>query len=611
MSQQVIDDFRGGLDVRKHKLSAPAGTLTDAINCHITPGGELEKRKALVRGAGLTGTFGLVALANSLLVFDSADRSGAFPQALLGETVNFQRIQHPSQIDGSGTAYDATKHAMTAVVASTQFGGKAAVAATFADGNSYGYYDGGLMFDLTDGVVLAHLDTTAKIAAALAAAINRTADYTASVAGSTVTISGTNGSGYAVTANNKTAAGTLVLTKQNDPVAAVVGTLAVGQMGIVKGSYGAAAYNQGSISKVLVNGVDILNATVNWTTNDENTAALISAAINAYSATSGYTASNNGKLISISSVAASGDLNGSTIAAVTQSALCVDDCGFAFAGVSFVLSAITVGAGGPNILTLVHPYPSVGSASGSLTTNVATVTCAAAHGLYTGDTVTITGLTGTLAPLNGTWVVTVTTTTAFTFALVHANIGALAQTTGVILIDATLALFYARLVRDINSTAQNWCAATDGKKLYLTRGQLTVAGVTQPGANSITPDDTVVVTVTGTVAVTTDDSATLVVNLSKRSISGSSRVIGGSAIGPVACLVSGGLGPYRFNWEHVSGSAAITVVSADSATTLFHIPPIYTRNGVLDPPQNATFICLVTDANGLTAFSPFLGVTAF
>jgi len=251
MSQQVIDDFRGGLDVRKHMLSAPAGTLTDAVNCHITPGAEIEKRKAFQRAAGLTGTFGLLALANSLMVFDSTDRSGTFPQALLGQTVAFQRLQHPAMLDGSGTAYDAAKHAMTAIIATTQFGGKAVAAAIFTDGKSYGYYDGGLMFDLTDGLVLSQLNTTAKIAAALASAVNRTANYTATVNGSTVTINGTNGAAFSYDTDNVSAAGTMAVSKLNDPQPGIDAAQATGKFMVLRGQVG------GYFLGATVNGVDI------------------------------------------------------------------------------------------------------------------------------------------------------------------------------------------------------------------------------------------------------------------------------------------------------------------------------------------------------------------
>ena len=44
----TITDFAAGLDIRRSELTAPAGTLRSMINCHITPGGEIEKRMAFV-----------------------------------------------------------------------------------------------------------------------------------------------------------------------------------------------------------------------------------------------------------------------------------------------------------------------------------------------------------------------------------------------------------------------------------------------------------------------------------------------------------------------------------------------------------------------------------
>jgi hypothetical protein len=40
----TITDFAAGLDLRRSSLTAPAGTLRALTNCHVTPGGEIEKR---------------------------------------------------------------------------------------------------------------------------------------------------------------------------------------------------------------------------------------------------------------------------------------------------------------------------------------------------------------------------------------------------------------------------------------------------------------------------------------------------------------------------------------------------------------------------------------
>jgi hypothetical protein len=44
----TITDFAAGLDLRRSELTAPAGTLRRMTNCHVTPGGEIEKRMAFV-----------------------------------------------------------------------------------------------------------------------------------------------------------------------------------------------------------------------------------------------------------------------------------------------------------------------------------------------------------------------------------------------------------------------------------------------------------------------------------------------------------------------------------------------------------------------------------
>lgn len=78
----------------------------------------------------------------------------------------------------------------------------------------------------------------------------------------------------------------------------------------------------------------------------------------------------------------------------------------------------------------------VASAKVSLTSNVATITTAAVHGLVTGNTVTLAGFTE--AHLNGSFEVTVTSTTAFTVPLVHADIVEVADTGGTVTATLTL-----------------------------------------------------------------------------------------------------------------------------------------------------------------------------
>jgi len=67
-------------------------------------------------------------------------------------------------------------------------------------------------------------------------------------------------------------------------------------------------------------------------------------------------------------------------------------------------------------------------ASWAVTTNVCTIVTASVHGLVTGNSVVIAGMTETAC--NGTHSVTVTNTTTFTFALSHVDAATTADTTG-------------------------------------------------------------------------------------------------------------------------------------------------------------------------------------
>jgi hypothetical protein len=71
---------------------------------------------------------------------------------------------------------------------------------------------------------------------------------------------------------------------------------------------------------------------------------------------------------------------------------------------------------------------SIAIASWAVTSNVCTIVTASVHGLVTGNSVVIAGMTETAC--NGTHSVTVTNTTTFTFALTHANAATTADTTG-------------------------------------------------------------------------------------------------------------------------------------------------------------------------------------
>lgn len=65
MTYYLTENFSSGLDTRKHELTAPAGTLRDLTNCHISPGGEIIKRPSFAVAFDVAGT-----LFNSLMRVD-------------------------------------------------------------------------------------------------------------------------------------------------------------------------------------------------------------------------------------------------------------------------------------------------------------------------------------------------------------------------------------------------------------------------------------------------------------------------------------------------------------------------------------------------------------
>jgi len=75
MAYLLLEDFKFGLDSRRFKLNAPPGTLTVLTNGHITPGGEIEKRKAFENFYLPPDTFGLEVTSAGFEVYGSKAQS--------------------------------------------------------------------------------------------------------------------------------------------------------------------------------------------------------------------------------------------------------------------------------------------------------------------------------------------------------------------------------------------------------------------------------------------------------------------------------------------------------------------------------------------------------
>lgn len=98
----LINDFRGGIDLRKSVLSSPAGTARVIKNAYVNAGGEVEKRKAFVKIATVPNdTYGLSALNNDLFVFGAGTNPIAggeidlTPTGVLG-AIKYHKVAAPT-----------------------------------------------------------------------------------------------------------------------------------------------------------------------------------------------------------------------------------------------------------------------------------------------------------------------------------------------------------------------------------------------------------------------------------------------------------------------------------------------------------------------------------
>jgi hypothetical protein len=135
MPYVIIEDFRAGLDRRKLPAASPQGSLQTLQNAHITRGGEIEKRLAFVAKYPLPvgETFGYAGANGTHYVFGSEDSPG------VPAGVTYQQLVAPNAA------------AMTAIIATEFFDGKAAVIAEYADGARYVFYDGARVTDFDAG----------------------------------------------------------------------------------------------------------------------------------------------------------------------------------------------------------------------------------------------------------------------------------------------------------------------------------------------------------------------------------------------------------------------------------------------------------------------------
>lgn len=171
MAYLIIEDFKGGLDVRKSVFTAPPGSLRELKNAHLTRGGEIEKRKAMVEFAALPAdeTHGLYAINGTLYVF------GTNGSVVVPAGVTYQRL-----------VTTVPNLLIERIWSVTSFRGRPYVLAEFNNGSRHHFYDGVQVsdFDARFGTLQSDTD----VVAAMSSLINSNANVGAIGASTVVTV---------------------------------------------------------------------------------------------------------------------------------------------------------------------------------------------------------------------------------------------------------------------------------------------------------------------------------------------------------------------------------------------------------------------------------------
>jgi hypothetical protein len=361
-----IKEFTGGLDARRLPETTPGGVAIRATDCHVTTGGEFEKRAAFVPEFTLPfGTKGLAHDRMGLIVFGSGTEPVGMPAG-----VRYQRLEHP---DGAN---------LVGVPSHDLYDGKVYAAAEFDDGSVYHFYDGTVVDDWFDGRARAAFTVTggtgademtdlevggvsiftapvswatsnADTAAAIAAEINGTTstpDYSATAVGAVVNViaadQGTAANGLAVTA---TLTGAFAIDPASD--------LVMADGGVAGGAQATASFRvsgstpTGTID-VAVDGVDLTAAPVTFGASDTIAAAAIAAAINSHASTPDYTAAALLDTVVITTVDNTDDVNGLS-PTFTFTGLAAT--GGSAASGSFKIAGVSLGYGGTPTTSSIRP----------------------------------------------------------------------------------------------------------------------------------------------------------------------------------------------------------------------------------------------------------------
>ena len=602
-----IKDFKAGLDTRRSILSSVQGSLLTLNNFHINEGGQIEKRKAFVKTTMPASTFGLQQTATTIYKFGSA----AAPSMPSG--FSYQRLQHPAVL--AGTTYDGALHAMKSVVASTLFSTAAFVIVQFADDGVYCYYNGNLVSDYVSGIVLAYMNTNGKIATNIVSLLSQTTGYALSTqvgSSAVLDIIGPVGTTYTTNITKTTVAGTLVSAIKNNGLQPVNGVQAVGKFSIIAGSR-SAGVNFISSVKLHANAITLTTSSIDFVSTIFDTAIAVANNISANAGVTGYYAIADSNSVLLYSLALGSTPNDYDVVVVAAGNVCIGNCQFTLSGDSTVgIAGITANgvtiAGSASALTASH----------SITSNVATIVTQAAHSFVVGSKITITGCTVTTYNKTNVTILTVPSSTSFTFALTNANLGSVADVTGTV--SATNTIIAG--ASTINSLATQTAAAINANSAngYLACALGAIVYVSKVTTSSSDSAVSVIVTPNVGLTVSTVTPTGTTIALSTASLVAYQFNNGVTVTTSVAVVLGGVTNPpFQFNWTLVSGSTLIVCDSPTSASTTFtynkkltNQNPAYPRYSTVQyihSTADAVYKCNITDVQGNSLSTPTITVS--
>lgn len=301
MTYVHIENFERGMDRRKRRITGIPGSLWTLKNAHITRGGEIERAKKPVSTYALpAGTFDLAALGSQIYTFGHTTDPGV-PSGVL-----YQRLAH---VD------DAI--AMSEVLDVEVFDGKLYVVAEFVDGSVHHYYDGERV-EAWDAVALS-IGGNDSVAEALAVKVATNPAVTSAVAVDnviTITAAGSGDISIGAFAFNFGAVDdqTAEVAVTQPAVAPVSAVSATTQIQVVSGTESAGT---NKITSIKVDGVEILDASIDWATSNSATASALAAQIVTTTSSPEYTATAVGPVITITSTTTGAAVNGFVVSVTT------------------------------------------------------------------------------------------------------------------------------------------------------------------------------------------------------------------------------------------------------------------------------------------------------